>query len=82
MKHWYVYILRCNDDTLYTGITNDIDARLKEHNEGKQAAKYTRARRPVALAYSEVMASRSAALKREHAIKQLSRVEKLSLITK
>ena len=81
MKDWYVYIIRCNDDTLYTGITNDVDARVKQHNEGKQAAKYTRARRPVTLAYSEVMVSRSAALKREHAIKQMSRSTKLSLIS-
>jgi len=82
MKEWYVYILRCNDDTLYTGITNDLELRIKEHNEGKQAAKYTRARRPVSLAYSEVMASRSEALKREHAIKQLNRTAKLRLLQK
>lgn len=79
-KDWCVYIIRCNDDTLYTGITNNLNARLKQHNEGKQAAKYTRARRPVSLAYSEVMTSRSAALKREHAIKQLSRQDKLKLV--
>jgi putative endonuclease len=82
MKDWCVYIIRCNDDTLYTGITNDLNTRLKQHNEGKQAAKYTRARRPVSLAYSEITASRSTALKREHAIKQLSRQDKLLLITK
>ena len=81
MKDWYVYIIRCNDDTLYTGITNDLNSRLKQHNEGKQAAKYTRARRPVTLAYSEMMQSRSAALKREHAIKKMTRAAKLSLIS-
>lgn len=74
---WFVYIVRCADDSLYTGITIDVDRRIQEHNEGdKLAAKYTRARRPVVLMYQEVCESRSAATKREIEIKQLSRKEK------
>ncbi len=78
-KTWYVYILRCRDDTLYTGITDDLNRRLEAHNSGK-GAKYTRGRGPVTLCYSDEQESYSAALKREYAIKQLSRAEKLSLI--
>ena len=77
---WFVYILECNDSTLYTGITNDLENRLHQHNHGQAAAKYTRARRPVKLVYSENYPDKSQALKREHAIKKLSRVEKLNLI--
>ena len=79
---WYVYIVRCRDNTLYTGISTDPDARLTEHNSGQNGAKYTRARRPVTLVYTEQAESRSAALKRELAIKRLSRQAKLSLINK
>ena len=78
-KTWYVYILRCRDDTLYTGITDDLNRRLEAHNAGK-GAKYTRSRGPVTLCYSEKQESYSAALKREYAIKQLSRAEKLALM--
>ena len=78
---WVVYILRCADDTLYTGITNDIEKRLQQHNgEQKNGAKYTRSRQPVTLVYSEATGSRSEASKREYAIKSLSRREKQSLI--
>lgn len=77
----YVYILRCADDTLYTGYTNDLDHRLRMHNEGK-GAKYTRVRRPVELVYHEVLEDRSSALRREAAIKKLTRAEKLKLIDK
>lgn len=77
---WYVYIVRCRDNTLYTGITTDPEARVVEHNSGQNAAKYTRARRPVELLYTEPADSRSAALKREMAIKRLSRQAKLALI--
>lgn len=77
---WYVYIVRCRDNTLYTGITTDPEARVVEHNSGQNAAKYTRARRPVKLLYTEPAVSRSAALKREMAIKRLSRQAKLALI--
>ena len=79
MKNWYVYILRCADDTLYTGSTDDIPRRLAVHNSGK-GAKYTRGRLPVEVVYSERCESYSAALKREYAIKQLARREKLKLI--
>ena len=78
-KTWNVYILRCGDGTLYTGITDDLDRRLCMHREGK-GAKYTRGRGPLTLAYCETVASKSEALKREHAIKQLTRAEKLALM--
>lgn len=77
-KEWIVYILRCNDDTLYTGITNDLQARVLMHNTGK-GAKYTRGRGPVTLVYQEKCESHSHALRREYEIKQMSRREKLSL---
>ncbi len=72
---WYVYIVRCADNTLYTGMTNDLQRRIAQHNAGT-AARYTRARLPVALVYQEEAANRSEALKREYAIKQLSRKQK------
>ena len=74
-----VYILRCADGTLYTGITNDLSHRLAAHNGGK-GAKYTRSRRPVELVYAEGQPDKSAALRRELEIKALSRAEKLNLI--
>lgn len=77
--NWLCYILRCADDTLYTGITTDLEKRLAAHNEGT-AAKYTRARGPVELVLAEHCADRSAALKREMAIKSLTRAKKLALI--
>ena len=78
---WVVYILRCADDSLYTGITNDIEKRLQQHNgEQKNGAKYTRSRQPVTLVYSESTGSRSSASKRESAIKSLSRLKKQELI--
>lgn len=76
---WWVYILRCADGTLYTGATNDLDRRLAAHNAGR-GAKYTRARRPVALVYREEAADKSAALQREAALKKLARAAKLRLI--
>jgi putative endonuclease len=75
---WYVYLLRCADDTIYCGITNDLDSRIKKHNEGK-GAKYTLGRGPVALIKSFEYATKSEALKEEYRIKQLSRDEKLKL---
>lgn len=81
LKMDYVYILRCADDTLYTGYTKDLARRVQTHNEGK-GAKYTRARRPVTLAYHEVCRDKSEALRREAAIKKLTRAEKLDLIGK
>ena len=76
---WYVYILECSDGTLYTGITTDLDKRLKTHNNGK-GAKYTRVRLPVVLRDSFETADRSSASKEEYRIKQLTRKEKLKLI--
>ena len=75
----YVYILRCNDDRLYTGWTNNLEKRIKAHSHGK-GAKYTRARVPVELVYFEVFEDKIEAMKREYAIKQLKRKEKLELI--
>jgi len=75
---WTVYLLRCCDGTLYTGITNDLPQRLESHRRGKASA-YTRARRPVVLAYQEVASDRGSALKREAAIRRLTRIEKLVL---
>lgn len=77
---WYVYILRCADDSLYTGITTDLERRVVEHNRGRAGAKYTRSRRPVEIAYFEAAHDRSQALKREYQIKSLSLKGKLSLI--
>jgi putative endonuclease len=76
---YFVYILECADKTLYIGITNDLKKRVMAHNTSKTGAKYTKARRPVVLKYSEKVRTRSAALKREYALKQLSRQEKLKL---
>ncbi len=78
---WVVYMLRCADGSLYTGITTDIARRLAEHNgdQPTPGARYTRSRRPVALAYSEPADSRSAAARREAAIKRLNRAQKLAL---
>ncbi|MBN1379859.1 MAG: GIY-YIG nuclease family protein [Gammaproteobacteria bacterium] len=79
--NWTVYILRCADDSLYTGIATDVERRLQEHNQGdRQGSKYTRARLPVALVYSESVIDRAAATRRELEIKSLSRQEKLNLI--
>ncbi|MDO5400152.1 MAG: GIY-YIG nuclease family protein [Eubacteriales bacterium] len=78
---WYLYILRCADGTLYTGITNDIPHRLQMHRTGK-GAKYTRGRGPLELAYREECESYSQALKREHQVKKLTRQQKLELIAK
>ncbi len=76
---WVVYILECSDNSLYTGITNDMERRLEEHRTGR-GAKYTKHRRPLRVRYSENQGTKSAALKREAAIKSLDRVEKLALI--
>ncbi len=78
-KSWYLYILKCRDSSLYTGITTDVDARLEAHRTGK-GAKYTRGRAPLELVYQETCADHSAALKRELEIKALTREEKLKLI--
>ena len=77
---WFVYIVKCSDNTLYTGIAIDINQRVNEHNSSKKGAKYTKARRPVELVYEEVADNRSLASKREYSIKKLSRIEKIRLI--
>ncbi|MCK5405134.1 MAG: GIY-YIG nuclease family protein [Desulfobulbaceae bacterium] len=77
---WYVYMVRCCDGTLYTGISTDLDRRIAEHNSEKGGAKYTRPRRPVHLVYSEQIDSRSAATKREYCLRKLSASEKRELI--
>jgi putative endonuclease len=81
---WFVYLLRCADNSLYTGITTDLNRRLAEHNgenNSNKGARYTRHRRPVSLVYSETLTCRSNASQREYAIKQLSRSAKEQLIT-
>ena len=76
---WYLYILRCGDGTLYTGITTDVEKRLEAHREGK-GAKYTRGRSPLELVYREDCGSHSDALKREIAVKKLTRSQKERLL--
>lgn len=76
---WFVYIVRCSDRTLYTGVATDVDARIEQHNAGR-GAKYTRGRRPVKLVYCEHADDRSAAQRREIAIKRLRLVDKRKLI--
>lgn len=78
-KAWFLYLVRCADGTLYTGTTNNVPRRCKQHNAGT-ASRYTRSHLPVELIYQESHASRSVALKRELAIKAMSRQEKESLI--
>lgn len=77
---WYLYILRCGDGTLYTGITTDVARRLEAHRQGR-GAKYTRGRGPLELAYQEGCGTHSQALKREAAVKRLPRQEKEALIS-
>lgn len=79
MPRWTVYILRCRDGSLYTGVTNDLGGRLARHQAGK-GARYTRSRLPVALVYSEAVRGRGAALAREAALRRLTRAEKLVLV--
>jgi putative endonuclease len=80
---WTVYILRCADGSLYTGITRDVARRVDEHNSNRLlAARYTRARRPVALVYQERATTRSVASKREYRIKRMSRRDKHRLVGK
>lgn len=80
--NWFVYIVRCQDQTLYTGITTDPDKRIRAHNSQTTGAKYTRSRRPVCLVYLEETDSRSAASKREYAIKQMAVEQKKALISR
>ena len=79
MKDWYVYLLECADRSFYTGITTDIQRRVKEHNHSRRAAAYTRARRPVTLVYCETCVSRAAAGRREYELRKSARKEKQKL---
>lgn len=77
---WFVYYLRCNDNSLYTGITTDLERRLYQHNNTKLGAKYTRARRPVKLVYSETAIDKSTASKREYQLRILTKKQKEKLV--
>lgn len=81
MPRWHVYMVRCADDSLYTGCTNDLARRVAAHNAGK-GARYTRSRRPVEVVWSVRVKDRSAALSREARLKRLTRPEKLALVAK
>lgn len=81
-EKWYVYMVRCADNSLYTGIATDVERRLQEHNNSETlGAKYTRARRPVRLVYQEEVSSRSAASKREYAVRKLVKRDKEALVS-
>jgi putative endonuclease len=82
MSQWYVYIVRASDQSLYTGITTDLERRLAEHQSGKTGAKYFRGRSAIEMVYSEQADGRSGASIREAAIKKLTRENKLALIGK
>jgi putative endonuclease len=80
-KVWTIYILKCGDKTLYCGITNNLDNRMRQHRgEIKGGAKYTRSRQPFSVAYTEEVATRSEALKREYAIKKMTKKDKAALL--
>lgn len=80
-KAWFVYFLRCNDNSLYAGITTDINRRLHQHNHTKLGAKYTRAKRPVSLAFIETVTNKSEASKREYQLRKLSKSQKEHLVS-
>jgi putative endonuclease len=77
---WYVYMVRCSDNTLYTGITTDLERRIAAHNSTKSGARYTNGRRPVHLVYHEILASRSEAARREWQIKKMTAEAKKKLL--
>ena len=79
-NQWYTYIVKCSDNTLYTGVTTDLERRVNEHNNSDKGAKYIKTRRPVKLVYNETHTDRSSSSKRESAIKKLSRIDKLKII--
>ena len=79
-SRYYLYILKCHDSTLYTGITTDLERRIKEHNFSDLGARYTHARRPVELVYYKKMANRSLASREEYRVKNLTRPKKLEII--
>ena len=80
MKAWHLYVVRCSDGTLYTGVTTDLDRRLHEHNVTKRGAKYTRTRRPVELVWSKEFKNRSEAQSAEYGFKKLLHKDKLEII--
>jgi len=80
LSRYYIYILKCHDSTLYTGITTDLERRIKEHNFSDLGARYTHGRRPVELVYYKKFNNRSLASKEEYRIKKLPRIKKLELI--
>jgi putative endonuclease len=84
MKPYYTYLVRCKDNSLYCGVTNDLGVRIDAHNSDKRkkGAKYTYMRRPVVLVYYEIHATRSIALAREYQIKQLTKIEKEAMVAK
>jgi putative endonuclease len=77
---WFVYIVECMDKTLYTGVTTDVERRVREHNSSDRGAKYTRSRRPVRLVYIEIVNGKQEAFRREREIKTMSRAQKLDLM--
>ena len=81
-KRFFTYIAQCADGTLYTGWTTNIERRIAAHNGGAKGAKYTKTRRPVVLAHSEAFATRSEAMRREAAVKKLTRTKKMALYSK
>ncbi len=80
MKPWYLYVVRCRDGTLYTGVTTDISRRVREHNESKRGAKYTKTRRPVELVWSKEFNNRSEAQSAEYNFKKLFHKQKWEII--
>ncbi len=78
---WHMYVVRCDDGTLYTGVTTDITRRVNEHNASPRGAKYTKSRRPVTLVYSKAYPNKSLAMKAEYRFKQLTRAEKIKDIS-
>jgi putative endonuclease len=80
-KIWYVYFLRCNDNSLYAGITTDVSRRLHQHNHTKLGAKYTRAKCPVTLAFIETASDKSTASKREYQLRKLTKTQKERLVS-
>ncbi len=77
---WHIYIVRCHDGTLYTGITKNLERRIAEHNSDQGGAKYTRSRKPVKLVYAEPVDSRTTAARREYQLKKMSLAQKRALI--
>lgn len=77
---WFVYMVRCADNTLYTGVTTDIERRLHEHNGSARGARYTRARRPVTMVWQEESENRAAACRREYEVRNFDRLKKLDLL--